>query len=213
MLKKSLKYLIVAIVNLIILTIFLALWTEELELTFNNAVRPREFLKIIGFSLVSLIGIRMLVSLFRNRNITKTSFKIKTAALLTILISSYLYIDYSSKILHVILNREFRNQIAEKIMPSKGLANGTKADNLSIQEYQEITKLNWFPKLPGEAANINYTYEYDGFLPDYSFTLTYDLPEQMKVDTINYQNGDFSRYQTFIIIDNIKRVTFSEYKE
>jgi len=200
-------------VNAILLTILLALWTDKLELTFNDTVRPREFIKIIGFSLTSLIGIRILVSLFRNRNITKKSFKIKTAALLTILISSYLYIDYSSKILNVIRNRQLRNQIAEKILPSTGLAYGTKSDNLTIQEYQEIAKLNWFPKLPAEAANIKYTYEYDDFLPDYSFTLTYELPVQMKVDTINYQNGDISRYQTIIIINNIKRITYSEYNQ
>ena len=72
--------------------------------------------------------------------------------------------------------------------------------------------MNWFPKLPIEATNIMYNYQYDGFLPDYSFSLTYDLPKEMKVDSINYTNGDFSKYQSFEIIDNKKRVTYEEYE-
>lgn len=211
MFKKSLKYLIVATVNLILLTVLLALWTDNLELTFNDWVRPREFLKIIGFSLVSLIAMRILVSFFRNRNMTTTSVKIEVAALLTLLISSYLYIDYSSKVIsNVIINREFRNQIDNKIKPSHVLANGTKGENLTIKEYQQITKMYWFPKLPAEASNIQYSYGYDGFLSDYLFTMTYDLPIQMKVDTINYQKEDFAKYQSFEIVDNKKRVTYSE---
>src|SRR5688500_4509780 len=119
MLKKSLKYLIVAIVNLIFLTVLLALWTDKLELTFNERVRPREFLKIMGFSFLSLIAMRILVTFFRRRHITTTSLKIKIAALLTFLISSYLYIDYSTKVIsNAILNKQFRNQIADKIKPS-----------------------------------------------------------------------------------------------
>ena len=214
MFKKSLRYIIVVTVNLILLTVLLALWTDKLELTFNDWVRPREFLKILGFSLVSLIAIRILVSFFRHRNITNKNSKIKIAALLTFLISSYLYIDYSIKVIsNVVVHRQFRNQIADKIKPSNELANGTKADNLTIKEYQQITKMYWFPKLPIEASNIHYNYSYDGFLPDYLFTLTYDLPIQQIVDAINYKKGDFSKSQSFIIVDNKKRVTYSEYEQ
>jgi hypothetical protein len=214
MLKKLLKYLIVVTVNLIILTVLLTLWTDRLELTFNDWVRPREFLKIAAFSLASLIAIRILVSFFRHRNVTSISIKIKFAALLTFLVSSYLYIDYSTKVIsNVFINRQFRNQVADKIKPSKELANGTKGDSLTIKEYQQITKMCWFPKIPIEASNIQYNYGYDGFLPDYSFILTYDLPIQLKVDTINYNKGDFTKSQSIIIIDNKKRVTYSEYEQ
>ncbi len=79
-----------------------------------------------------------------------------------------------------------------------------------IKEYQEISKMNWFPMLPKEATNINYTYEYDGFLPDYYFFLTYDLPKEMKIETINYEKGDFSKFQAYEIIGTKKKVTYSE---
>lgn len=214
MLKKSLKYIVIVFANATLLTVLLALWTDRLELTFNDWVRPREFLKIIGFSILTLISIRIFVSYFRQRNIITTTSKIQISALLTFLISSYLYIDYTTKVVNnVVLNGQFRNQIADKIKPSNLLANGTKADSLTITEYQQITKMNWFPKLPDEAFNINYTYGYDSFLPDYLFTLTYELPVQMKVDTINIKKGDFSKYQSFVTVDNIKRVTYSQGEE
>jgi hypothetical protein len=211
MLKKSLKYIIVVTVNLILLTVLLALWTDKLELTFNEWVRPREFLKIMAFSFLSLISIGILITFFRRRNITTTRLKIKMAALLTFFISSYLYIDYSKEVIsNGIVNRQFRKQIADKIQPSNWLANGTKSENLTIKEYEQIAKMYWFPKLPSEASNIQYDYGYDGFLPDYSFTLKYDLPMQIEVDTINYAKGDFSKHQSFEIVDNKKRVTYSE---
>lgn len=136
------------------------------------------------------------------------------ASLLTLLVSSYLYIDYSEKVVsNVIVNRKFRNQIADKIEPSNELVNGTKGTNLTIKEYQQITKMCKFPRLPVEASNIQYKYGYDGFLPDYFFTVTYDLPKEFDVDTINYQKGNFSKYQSYEMVENKKRVTYSEYEQ
>jgi hypothetical protein len=209
--KKYLKYLMIAFVNVIILTTFLALWTDRLELIFNDWVRPREFVKILGFTILSLISMRILIGYFRRRGITKITTKIIMSASMTILISSYLYINYSTRFVNnIILNGQFRNQIADKIKPTRILSNGTQAENLTVKEYQQITNMFWFPKLPDEAFNINYIYEYDSFLPDYLFILTYDLPQELKVNTINIKNGDYSKHQSFITIENIKRVTYSE---
>ena len=47
----------VSLVNLAILSILLALWTDDVELTFNPFVRPLEFLKILVYSQsVEVIG-------------------------------------------------------------------------------------------------------------------------------------------------------------
>ena len=81
---------------------------------------------------------------------------------------------------------------------------------MTNKEYQKITEINWFPKLPIEATNIEYDYQYDGFLPDYSFSLSYDLPQEINVDTINYKSEDFTKFQTFEILNNKKRVTYIE---
>ena len=211
MLKKSIKYLIIATINLIVLTVLLVFWTDELELTFNDLVRPIECLKIFGFTVLSLIGMRLLVYYFRKKHIYNLTTKLILASLLTIFISSYLYVDYSNKFINnVIVNRQFRQQIAEKIKVASGHAHGTLAENLTIEEYQEIRSMTWFPILPIEATNIMFSYQYDGFLPDYSFMLRYDLPKEMNVDSINFEKLDFSKHQTFEIVGNKKRVTYCE---
>jgi hypothetical protein len=133
------------------------------------------------------------------------------SVLLTMLISSYLYYDYFSKALeNRVLNGELRKGILSKIEPANSLANGTKAENLSLREYNVITQINWFPILPDKASNIEYIYEFDGFLPDYWFSLSYDLPLESEVEEIDFQNSNYSKRQIFEIKNNKKRVTYSE---
>lgn len=162
------------------------------------------------FNIASLIAIRIAISFFHYRNITSVSFKIKIATILTFLISAYLYIDYSAKIINnVIIDRQFRNQISKKIIHSK-LLEGTIGNNLTFKEYQQISKMYWFPTLPKEASNIQYSFSCEGFLNDYLFELTYDLPIETKVEAIDYNKSGFSKFQSSEIIDNKRRVTYSE---
>jgi len=212
MIKKSLKYLVIVFVNFIFLTILLTVWTDQFELYFNDLVRPIEFLKLIGISILGLILLRFAVSIFRTLKIKSINRKIGISILLIFLISGFFYIDYGNKIYtNRFANNELRNGIVKKIKPvENGLAFGNKAEYLTGKEYSEITKLKWFPKLPKSAENISYSYDYDGFLPDYSFLLSYDLPKETKVDTMTYKNGNFSKSRIFEIIDNKKRVTYYE---
>ncbi len=206
MIRKSIKYLIIVLINLIILTGLLAYWTDFVELTFNSWVRPIEFLKIIGFTLLSLIGIRIATVLFRKR---KTSIKkrIQISALITVLVSSFLYFDYSKKIYkNRIQKRELRKELALKIEPANGLAFGTKADNLTFEQYQEITRIKWFPKLQKDADSISYYYTYDGFLPDYSFNVSYNLPKNIEIDSTEFKYGKIE----IDTIGNKKRISYSE---
>ncbi|WP_299436573.1 hypothetical protein [uncultured Maribacter sp.] len=108
------------------------------------------------------------------------------------------------------MNKELRAGIMNKIIPYEGSWFGDKAENLTEKEYIEVTKVKWFPKLPKGAQNISYDYEYEGFLPDYSFSISYDLPINSEVETINYENKTFTKSQTFEIVGNKKRVTYSE---
>ena len=209
MIRKSIKYLVIVLINLIILTGLLAYWTDFVELTFNTYVRPIEFLKIIGFTLLSLIGIRIAIGFFRKRN-TQIKMRIQISALITILISSFLYFNYSKNIYKNRLQKnELRKELAMKIEPANGLAFGTKADNLTFDEYQEITTIKWFPKLQKNADSISYYYTYDGFLPDYSFEVSYSLPRNVEIDSTEFKYGK-------IKIDTIgikKRISYSEYEQ
>ncbi len=209
MIKKSIKYLIIILTNLIILTGLLAYWTDFIELNFNSWVRPIEFLKILGVSLLSLMGIRIAIGFFRKLN-TVIKNRIIISTLLTIFISSFLYFDYSKKIYqNRILNGKLRNELAIKIEPANGLAYGTKADNLTFKEYELLTKVKWFPKLQKNADSISYYYTYDGFLPDYSFNVSYNLPKNIEIDSTEFKYGKIE----IDTIGNIKRITYSEYQQ
>lgn len=212
--SEKLRYLLIAVINLIVLSILLALWTDKLELIFNDLVRPVEFLKIIGFTIVVLIGIRLLLYYFKKKNSHTTSTKIKTAILLTFVLSSYLYVDYAIRIVNAkIIHKEFRNNLADKIQVYTEYPNGMRAEHLTLQEYELIREMNWFPKLPQEASNILFNYSYDNFLPDYSFTLEYDLPIEIEVDTFQRSEGDFSTSNSCVIMGTKKRVTYNEMEQ
>lgn len=201
------KYRIVILINLILLTGLLAYWTDFVELTFNSGVRPIEFLKIIGCTLLSLIAIRIAMRFFRKRK-TPTNRRIQISALITFLISSFLYFNYLNKIyVNRFLKGELRKELAIKIEPVNLLPYGTKADNLTFEQYAEITRIKWFPKLQKNADSISYSYWYEGFLPDYSFDVCYYLPKNVEVDSSEFKYGEI-RIDTF---GNKKRVCYSEY--
>lgn len=119
--------------NLVILTVLLALWADKLELIFNELVRPIEFLKVLGITAISLVGVRLLLFYARRKNINSTSFGIKGAIVITLITSSYLYANYIQKLIHVAINDELRKSIAGKIKPANRLTNGTMANNLSLK--------------------------------------------------------------------------------
>ncbi|WP_299157083.1 hypothetical protein [uncultured Christiangramia sp.] len=209
MIRKSIKYIIIALINLIILSVLLWFWTDFIEITFNNWVRPIEFLKLIGITIASLIAMRISVSFFRQKEVNSIKSRLIISILITLLISSYFYIDYSLKVFqNNIQNRELRKSLAKKIEFIENGPLGTKAKNLTLEEYNEITKTNWFPKIQKESKNIIYHYSYDGFLPDYSFEVKYDILLQEKVDSTNLKYGEI-RVDT---IKNLKRITYNEYE-
>jgi hypothetical protein len=206
LLKRSLRYFFIALLNLTALTILLALWTDRLELLINDGVRPFEFLKIIVFTIAALAVMRIAVFFFRKRTIVDVKTKMKIATILTLLTSSYLYIDYSGKLLNNrIINRQVREQAAGKLKSADG--NGITANNLTIQEYQQVSK---FPKVPNQSTNINYAFEYDGFLPDYYLKVIYNIPKEVKADTLYFQQGEFTRSQTVDTLGDTLKVTYIE---
>jgi len=212
MLKKSLKYIAVVLVNFIVLSILLTLWTDKFELLFNDWVRVFEFSKLIGLSIFGLIVLRFAVSVFRSLKIKNYKRKIGISTGLILVISGYFYVDYCTKIYYNrFVNSTLRNSVTKKVKPVEyGLSYGNQGEHLTAKEYEEIMKLKWFPKLPKHAENISYSYDYDGFLPDYDFSLSYDVPKEITIDTMHYEDGTFSKSRTFEVKGNKKRVTYHE---
>ena len=208
MIRKSIKYLIIVTVNLLILTVLLWFWTDSIEITFNDWVRPVEFIKLLGITLISIVAIRISISIYRKLEINSKNKKLILSALLTVLISSYFYIDYSRKIYqNKFQNLEVRKNLERKIEPMDEGPLGTKAEDLTFEEYKEISKTNWFPKIQKEARNINYSYSYDGFLPDYSLEIRYDIPLNSKIDSSTMEYGKIH----IDTIKDLKRITYNEY--
>lgn len=209
MFRKSLKYLAVVFINFMILWLLLLAWLDDFEFEFNKDAYFFETLKLIGLSVLFLLLLRILIFLFRYFKIN--SKKIFLSSCLVIVLSSSFYVDYSKRIYNNrFINKELRAQVIQKVKPYQGSWFGNIAENLTEKEYHEITKIKWFPTIPKNAENINYNYEYDCFLPDYSFSLSYDLPINAKVDTMHFELDTFSKRRTFTVVNNKKRVTYSE---
>ena len=209
MIKKSLKYFLVAGVNAFILTIFLVIWTDKLVILYHSWTRPIEFLKIIGITLLCLIGMRILVDFQRKRKIEDKKRKIIFAAILTFVISSYFYVTYSIKVTNVLFNST-RRSLSEKVIETDGL-NSSQGDNLTYKEYQELRRITKFVQLPETASNISYAFQYDGFLPDFGLDITYEVPLTTEIKEEHIDEGyDFSLDQTFKIENGRKIVTYSE---
>ena len=210
-LGRSVKYLIVNLINAAVLTILLALWTDSLELELHPYIRPVEFLKVLAFSFLSLVCVGCYSLYLRKKGIKSVTARIKGAIILTVLTSSYLYITYTERVIsNVITNGPFRAQLAEKIKPSVGLANGTEAAGLTNREYQTVVALIGLPPLPLTAGNIAYQYQFDGFLPDYSLMLTYEVPRETRIVPYDHSKGNWSCTQSVSVTGNIQRVTHSE---
>jgi hypothetical protein len=210
-LKKSVKYILIIAANFIILASLLYVWTDKLEIAINPEKRIFEFLKIIAITIIIAICLVILTYIFRMKNIDNRKLKVILAISVCILISSFLYIDYTVRVFNnFIVNRRIRNEIANKIKPSTGLAYGINVTNLSREEYFICEDALHLPSIPIEASSINCIYEYDGLLPDYFLSISYNLPLNIQIDTFHISKNDFTKSQTCEINNNCKKITYTE---
>jgi hypothetical protein len=197
---------LIAVANIALLTLMLVIWTDDLELLFNGSVRFNEFVRIIGFTFLALIGMRILVSYFRKKGIYEVRKKIKYAVILTLLICSFLYVPYSINILNRLINANTRQHILTKMENNYS----PKVDNLSLEEYKEIGRMIWFPKIPESAENISVGFYQDGFLPDFTVDVNYEVPMDEKITELDSKNGQYSKTISVKIIGNRKKVYYHE---
>jgi hypothetical protein len=189
----------------------LLLWTDKFEVAFNEGVRTVEFLRILVFTMASLAAVYFVLLLLKKRKVSDASLKIKITALVTFLASSYLYIDYVAKVVdNRFVNQQLRENILKKVRPADQMAYGTRADSLSLREYKVVAGKRGYPKLPDAARNISYIDAYDGFLPDYYFSIAYEVPKEVKTDTFTVEKGNFIRQQAVKDLDRTKKVTYYE---
>lgn len=206
--RESRDYLAIAGLNFLILTVLMVLWVDRIESLFGFLVLQIELLKIIGVTMLSLLGMRIAIKVFDKKKKYNKSQLLRVSVAVTVFISLFLYIDYSKKVyVNAILKRELRSSLSDKIVVYEGYPHGSYARNLTYHEYKEITNAKWFPMVQEYADSISYGYIYDGFLPDYSFDLSFNLPLEIDFDTLDFKYGKI-KIDTF---GDIKRIVYSEY--
>lgn len=211
--KKIHKYITTILVNFAVLLGLLRLWIDPLELALSPGVFFNEIFKIIGFSILSLIGLRILVIFFRKRNIQSVKQKIKYATLLTVVICSYLYIGYAVKIINNrFLNNKLRTELLDKTVIQRfNRFYNTFGKNLNIKEYRQIARILKLPKLQSDAKNIGYVCSKSGSLGyEYSISVTYNLPLGTEIEEVNYKKDDFVRIQSVDEHSNYLQVKYEE---
>ena len=184
---------------MLVLTFLLVKWTDELDFIFGFFFMfEAELLKITGLTLLALALMRVMVVILNRINpLHKRRKKLILSILLTIFVSSYLYIDYASK-LNSRLNDKTRTSLIQKIKPESeiyGVGYGTQAENLTLEEYMLLIEIAKFPKVPEMADKISYLYWHEDILPDHIFRLTYEVPVMVEVEEIEYKEKEFSKIQ------------------
>ena len=208
-LTKSLNYLIIAGINWFLLLVLAVLSTDELDEKFSDDSIANNAFLITLLTLFALAITRIYIYIVRKKAVAKQT-KSRVAIVITFVVSSFLYLYYAKKCIEDgIINAELRKDMVTKISKSDWFY-GTKGKNLSYEQYQIVLENERLIKIPKEATNIEYYYEYEGFLPDYYLSIDYDLPLSSKVKTIDYNDGEFTKSQDFVIKGTKKRVTYSE---
>jgi len=208
--KKSFRYLFIAGLNLVILTIMLAIWTDSVEMTFNSIIRLWNLFILSCVSLFSLIGMRIMISVLRKQKNKSLKKRIVLSVVITVLISSFQYYKYTGKIIeNRILNREIRQSIEEKINYQTPYL---YVNNLTYIEYLEICKLRKFQKLPETSDGICLEiYEEPGPLgQDFRIKINFVVPISEKIEEFSgTDDHGCRRTQTFEIIDGEKHVEYN----
>lgn len=178
-----LLYLLLLAINFMVLLALTWLSIDELVSKVDTDVLIISFFKYTGLTVIIMVALLVAYSLGIHFKFSKSK-QIQYAVYLTLLISGYAYVTNVQAIVkNNIMAREFREQLANKIHKKSLSTVGYNSDSLSYKEYETIRPYNWFPALQPEATNISFSYVADGFLPDYSFSLSYYLKPDTKVDS------------------------------
>ncbi len=211
--KKAFKYIPIIFVNFSILLLLSKLWIDPFEQALNNNTLFNEVAKIIGFSVLSLIGLLILSRIMRKRQVQLFNRKLIYSIVLTLLICSYLYTDYTIKIINnCLINNNTRSELLRKTVINN--INATTfifAQNLTELEYNQFARTLDIPKLNRSAYNIDLNYnDTRSLMHEFSTQIKYDLPKDIGVKEFNYQSdkSDYQKNQTVEQIGNIQKVAF-----
>jgi len=150
------------------------------------------------------------VSLVNNRAKHNLRYKkLLFSAIVAVALSANLYSSYASKAYNRLYHPAYQT-LGSKVTDAHRMAFGTTATGLTLEEYNLLRELQPFEAAPPQATNITYVYAYDGFLADYLFELSYDVPASTPVKVMDVEEDRFEKTQRVDTLENHLRVHYSE---
>ena len=206
----NLKYPGILLANSVLLFLLVYFGVDDLEIILSDSVLAFQTLKVMAVTIISIFAIAVTVLILDKKGRSKKT-KLKYAIVVTLIISSLLYFEYAEKILNNrLLYAAIRSEIPEKISQETLLFKGYRASDLSLAEYNEISKSTFFPAISDRSQDIDLHYMYDGFLPDYLFVLNYSVPIDERIEPFRVFENDVRKTKTVKIMHDKKLIEYSE---
>jgi len=213
--KRSLKYILVILVNFTVLWGLSKLWIDPFELAFNEGVEFYEIAKIIGFSILSLFALFILTRVLRKKQVKSLKRKLAFSTVLTFSIYSYLYVDYFVKIINNhIVNNDLRTELLQKVaiydLRGTAFLYTPKLNNAGYKQFRRSLDL---PRLNRNAFDIEVNYRRSGLLShEFLKEVKYSIPRNVELKELEYQGNekDYKKYQTVEKIRELQKITFIE---
>ena len=180
---------------------------------------------IIGLTLLAIFCVNIFFRIYNDQfRILKNKLQNDTLliGIIVLLCTGHKHYEYLSKFVnHQIINRSTYLGVCETksrhmnllLMDSTDTTyseTGSDANHLTYDEYQMIHQSAGFFNIPEEAYDINYSYWFEGFLPDYSLSVSYSLPLDFPVDTFTNRKKQFIGCKSIDTLENELRVMCSE---
>ena len=203
--KQSIRYLLILAVNFTVLLLLLYLWTDSLELIIDRGSRAIEFLKVSALSFLALI----VIAIFSKVSTKTPKEKLKSTALIVLILHSYLYFDYiKNTIRHCVTSKVVRESASQKVKDLYEYTYSYKGKNLSNQEYREIHETTWLPAIT-EGESINFSYKrFDSLLPDSELIIEYYLPLKAQVEEWHEESDQHKYFQKAEKVGDKQKVTY-----
>lgn len=199
--------------NFVLLCLLMFAWTDQVEQIYNEYVREIQIFAIVFLSVVMQILLYLTLRYFKSKAISSRRLQINFAIAIILSISSPLYIQYASKIVqNGIYYSAIRNSILAKTEGNLNSQNPflvcRSTQPFTLEEYQLIQSMNWFPDISNFAKNVEFIYTTSGF--DYHFRVSYEVPRRIQIKEFNHDKRSTIDNLQVELLGKTKRVTHQQ---
>lgn len=223
--KKILEYISKAFLNFtlhlllisahaVVLYFIAKLWIDEFELKISPHRIDSQLNIIFVFSCVVVIVflVKRIVQRKKQQTILQ---RFKISAVLTLIVFSWLYVDYTAQIIrNRLINQNVRAELLDKtFIGNMGRATFVNAKDLSYREYKQFARPLKLIKLNKKAYDITLDCDVTRNLAgEYATNITYSLSSSIDVKEFEYQGDrkDYKKSQTVEPVGEVQKVTFEE---